>query len=333
MNTPQLSSLALSINAEGLNKFDIAELDAQLNSEAFKNKTNLIWLHFSGDINKTENWLQQHGLMSETAIEVLCTEFTRPRFHIDSDKHIFFTLRTTRQTPQHPLDYMSLRLYTKDNLVVSVSLRNNDIVEALLDAYDLPSYPTTHRLLMALSHFVADDFTDFITALDEDINALEDSWEEKRKVDLDELIFVRQQVTRLSRYMTPQLEAAQKLAQHIEYQERDEAEKLFHQEYWPTVQNSIKRDIEALAEMRERLSILQETLQQHSSDKINRTMYMLSLVATFFLPLTFVTGLLGMNVGGIPASANHLGFLAVCALMAIMGIIQWVLFKRWQWLK
>ncbi len=327
MNNSQFSCRALAIDNVGIHTFDLEKLDAQLAS----NK--LLWLHFAGDVKRTEQWLLQHELISEVAVEAVCTEFTRPRFHTDTDKHIYLTLRTTRQTPQEPLDYMSLRLFAKENLVVSVTLRPNNLIDSFIGALDPDVHYSRNRLFMALCHFIADDFTDFITTLDEDINVLEDSWEDHRHVDLDQLIFVRQKVSRLSRYMGPQLEASQRLAQFIENNEPNQAEKIFHQEYWPVVQNSIRRDVEALNEMRERLMILQETLQQNSSDKINRTMYMLSLVATFFLPLTFVTGLLGMNVAGIPASNNSAGFWIVCGLMVIIAAAQWILFKRWHWLK
>ncbi|HEX2794940.1 MAG TPA: CorA family divalent cation transporter [Croceicoccus sp.] len=55
------------------------------------------------------------------------------------------------------------------------------------------------------------------------------------------------------------------------------------------------------------------------------------MVATLFMPLTFLTGLLGMNVAGIPRADHPLSFAAVVMLCAVILVIQLALFKRWRW--
>ena len=47
---------------------------------------------------------------------------------------------------------------------------------------------------------------------------------------------------------------------------------------------------------------------------------------------TFVTGLLGINVGGIPGSENGQGFVVACVLLAGIAAFQWWLFRRLRWL-
>jgi len=54
----------------------------------------------------------------------------------------------------------------------------------------------------------------------------------------------------------------------------------------------------------------------------------MSEVATVFLPLTFVTGLLGMNVAGIPADHNPTGFWFVSGLLLGIGILSWSVLNR-----
>ena len=59
---------------------------------------------------------------------------------------------------------------------------------------------------------------------------------------------------------------------------------------------------------------------------------MLSIITVVFLPLGFVTGLLGINVGGIPGGEYKWAFLIVtCSLVAIAGILL-ALFRRIKWL-
>lgn len=48
-------------------------------------------------------------------------------------------------------------------------------------------------------------------------------------------------------------------------------------------------------------------------------MYVLSVVAAIFLPLGFVTGLLGINVGGIPGTEWPWSFTVVCVALLVMA--------------
>ena len=57
----------------------------------------------------------------------------------------------------------------------------------------------------------------------------------------------------------------------------------------------------------------------------------MSLVAGLFLPLGFLTGLLGINVGGIPLADNPWGFLGVVIFLGLLLAIQLVLFRRKHW--
>ncbi|MNW19322.1 Zinc transport protein ZntB [compost metagenome] len=61
-------------------------------------------------------------------------------------------------------------------------------------------------------------------------------------------------------------------------------------------------------------------------------MYLLGITTGFFLPLSFITGLLGMNVGGIPGDETRYGFVLACVLiLGIAGFQLW-LFRRLRWL-
>jgi zinc transporter len=60
--------------------------------------------------------------------------------------------------------------------------------------------------------------------------------------------------------------------------------------------------------------------------------YMVSLVAGVFLPLDFVTGLLGMNLGFIPWTSEPWAFTAVCAFLGAIVAFELWLFRRFQWI-
>jgi zinc transporter len=61
-------------------------------------------------------------------------------------------------------------------------------------------------------------------------------------------------------------------------------------------------------------------------------MYALSVIAGIFLPLTFVTGLLGINVAGIWGAESDRAFDAVFAGLVVLGVVEVILFRLLRWL-
>lgn len=65
---------------------------------------------------------------------------------------------------------------------------------------------------------------------------------------------------------------------------------------------------------------------------MNDILYVLTIVSTIMLPLTFITSLFGMNIGLAGASylgmSSTLAFLAVCAVLAILAWLQYRFFAR-----
>jgi zinc transporter len=79
----------------------------------------------------------------------------------------------------------------------------------------------------------------------------------------------------------------------------------------------------------ERLKLLQEELGALISEHTNRTLFVLTLVTVLALPINVVTGLLGMNVGGLPLSQHSQGFLLVVGILAIVtGVLAYFLLIR-----
>ncbi|MEM1194316.1 MAG: CorA family divalent cation transporter, partial [Pseudomonadota bacterium] len=78
--------------------------------------------------------------------------------------------------------------------------------------------------------------------------------------------------------------------------------------------------------------VLQDDLNNRAAQETNKTMYMLSIVAAIFLPLGFLTGLLGINVGGMPGVDTPTAFWVVVVLLIGVMALQYYLFKKLKWL-
>ena len=66
------------------------------------------------------------------------------------------------------------------------------------------------------------------------------------------------------------------------------------------------------------------------AERLNRTMALLSIVASVFLPLTFITGLLGINVSGIPFADSDWAFAIVVGGLVVVGVFEVLLFRRFR---
>ena len=92
------------------------------------------------------------------------------------------------------------------------------------------------------------------------------------------------------------------------------------------------RYVEDLDAARDRATITQEELNNRLAERMSKTMYILSLVAAIFLPLGLLTGLLGINVGGIPGAEWKSAFIVVCIVLVGIAFFEYWIFKWKQWL-
>src|SRR5690606_4281447 len=93
----------------------------------------------------------------------------------------------------------------------------------------------------------------------------------------------------------------------------------------------LTRYVEDLDAVRERSQILKDELTYATSELLNRNSFLLSIVAAIFLQLTFITGLLGMNVAGIPFAQHTDAFILICAISIAIATIEIWIFKKMKW--
>ena len=78
--------------------------------------------------------------------------------------------------------------------------------------------------------------------------------------------------------------------------------------------------------------VLVDELRGRALAASERTSYLLTIVAAIFLPLGFLTGLLGINVGGMPGVDDPHAFWAVVFLCGGILLLMLLLFRKWKWL-
>lgn len=76
---------------------------------------------------------------------------------------------------------------------------------------------------------------------------------------------------------------------------------------------------EELDAIRDRAQIVHDQIMDNRAEAMNQRMLLLSIVSAIFLPLGLLTGLLGINVGGMPGVDDPRAFWAVCLALVVLG--------------
>ena len=84
--------------------------------------------------------------------------------------------------------------------------------------------------------------------------------------------------------------------------------------------------------MRERATVVQDELSAANASVMEKRGYFLTLVAAVFLPLSFLTGLMGTNVGGIPGATHPRGFVIEVAVVILIAVLSIWWLKRQRWM-
>ena len=289
-----------------------------------------LWLHWDRGHPHTQSWLRTGSGLSAFTCDLLLEENTRPRLLPLPDCQLLLFLRGVNLNPgAEPEDMVSVRIFAEAQRVVSMRLRPLRATEELVGLLQSGAGPKTASEVIL---FLAQYLTEKVQALVGDLSEAVDN--EEDKLDADEryapehgsLLHFRRRAAGLRRFLSPQREIYAQLARHkLPWFEPDDGD------YWNELNNSLTRYLEELELTRERVGLLLEAEERRLSERMNRTMYRFGVVTGIFLPMTFITGLLGMNVGGIPWSANPQGFYIAGSLMLVVALGQWWLFRRLRW--
>lgn len=290
-----------------------------------------LWLHWDRGHPHTHSWLRAESGLNEFACNLLLEENTRPRLLALPEQQLLLFLRGLNLNPgAEPEDMVSVRIFADARRAISLRLRPLMATEALIEDLLAGRGPkTSAELILRLAHYLTDKIELLIGELSEQIDEQEELADDEQTSTLDhtELLQMRRRAASLRRFLAPQRDIYGQLTASAQawFVGGDSS-------YWNELNNRLTRYLEELELSRERVSLLLEAENRRMDERMNRTMYRFGIITGIFLPMSFLTGLLGINVGGIPGSESPHGFLLACSLMAVVALGQWLLFRRLRWI-
>ncbi len=287
-----------------------------------------LWLHFDYTNEAAQRWIRKKAGLKKLVAGALLTEETRPRATAMGDG-LLLALRGINLNPgAEPDDMVAVRLWVQNERIISTRDRALFSIRDIAEQLDTGTGPVdTADILVTLADRL-------VWRVGETVDHCEDRVAHLEEQVLDEacsslrfdLANLRRQTIALRRYLAPQRDAFNKLiTEKLDWLDDDSRLRLRE------VSDRLIRHIEDLDAVRERAAVTQEELLSRLSDQMNTRMYVLSVVAAIFLPLGFLTGLLGINVGGIPGTDNPRAFLLFLLFIVVIFVAQMLWFRHKKW--
>jgi zinc transporter len=286
--------------------------------------TGMIWQHLRRDAEDTPRLLRAAGL-DEFVIDALMAEETRPRCTVHENGVVLILRGVNLHPDAEPEDMVSVRLWLSAAGVIGVSVRPLNAIGDLVDACRRGAGPTSPGDFAAkLALRLADRAEPAVAALNEEIDAIEETaLEPGAVIPRGPLSRSRRAAILLRRHLVPQRDALTTLEiEDVDWLADRDRSRLRE------AADRVTRLGEELDAIRDRAQLLHDQVMDQRAERLNQRMLILAIVSAIFLPLGLVTGLLGINVGGMPGASSPWGFWVVCALLLIVGVALFWWFRR-----
>lgn len=300
---------------------------------AYKATDSISWININGlnnvdEIEKIGNHYHLHPLVLEDIVS------TNQRPKIDEyEDYIFIVLKMMYYDAEEKIVSEQVSFVLGSNYVLTFQEAEGDVFDALRERIRQGKGRVrglgSDYLLYALIDSIVDHYYAIIETMGNKIEDLEDSlFEGLTKDEIStEIQLLKREVLKVRRAIFP-------LREIISRVDKSESEfidqKTLH--YFADVYDHIIQVSDTIDIYREMIWGLMDMYMTTISNRMNEVMKVLTIIATIFIPLTFIAGVYGMNFDNIPELHYKYGYHIVWGLMIVVFIGMMYYFKRKKWL-
>jgi zinc transporter len=283
------------------------------------------WLHLGRKSLEARDWLRLRSGLSENAVHGLLEQDTRPRLTPMDDGTLLILRGINRNPGAQPEDMISLRLFIEPARLISVEGRRLATIEPVLGALDRGEIGTLGAAVLRLVRALREDVEPVLDDLQLDVDQFEiESIRSDHALPVARrraLNDARLDAIQLHRHLAPQASAVTRLARaRPDWLTKKERESLRREG------EGFARIAEDLEAVRSRAVVISDEAALRVAEQTNRLILTLSVVSMVFLPLTFLTGLLGVNLAGIPFAEEAWSFdVFALSLVTLAGVVAVIL--------
>ena len=286
------------------------------------------WIDMDRRSGSVARWLMDHPEVPDAAAEAVTAENTRPRSALHAPARVLLLRAMNLSGEAEPADMLSVRTIVLPGMVMTLHVGKVRSLADISSELQAGRGPTTAGgLVAAIASRLADRAEPNIEGLGDELDVLESEALDSAIITRERCATMRRTAAMVRRHFLPQRDALLELCTAPDRWLDEESRVLLHE-----AASRFSRFVDELDEVRERATFVSDRLAAAEAARMNRTMYALSLVAGVFLPISFVTGLLGMNVGGVPGMGDNTAFFVVCGLLVVVVGLEVAIFRRMRWL-
>ena len=286
------------------------------------------WLHLNYTHRQSAEWLQSTPQIPDAVRDALAGDSMRPRVSRLGDGFMIVLRSVNHNSDARPDQLVAMRVFINDKLIVSTRRRKVFAIDEVLTDLQNGNGPIDcGSWLVDVCDALTDHTSEFIEELHDKIIEMEDALLDQRMPARGELGLLRKQLIVMRRYMAPQRDVYARLASE-KLAWMDDSERRRMQE----ISDRLGRGLDDLDAGVARTAILADEVASLMAESMNRRTYTMSLMAMIFLPATFLTGLFGVNLGGIPGGEWRYGFTLFCLLLLILALSVAGYLRKRRWL-
>lgn len=289
----------------------------------------LAWVHLDVAHPDTREWLKENvNYLDPIVLDALLAAETRPRI-MEVDQGLVMILRGVNLNENaDPEDMVSVRLWVDAHRIITLRRRRLkavvDIHERLLEG---KGPKNSGDFITQLTSRLFERMEPVMSDLDEQIDTIEERIIDHPDPDeRQDITNIRKRAILFRRYIAPQKD----VMTHLRLSEQIWIDNT-HKRHLQESLDRVTRYVEDLDAIRERSQIVKDELANALSDRLNKNLYILSVISAIFLPLGFFTGLMGINIGGMPGVDNPDAFWIFSGILVAIVAAQMIIFKSLKW--
>ncbi|NDJ57807.1 zinc transporter ZntB [Enterobacteriaceae bacterium 4M9] len=291
-------------------------------------KSHPCWLHLDYTQAESAQWLATTALLPNAVREALAGESNRPRVSRQGDGTLITLRCINGSTNERPEQLVAVRVYIDEHLIVSTRRRRVLALDDVVGDLEEGTGPVNSgSWLVEVCDALTDHASEFIEDLHDKIMDLEDDLLDQQVPPRGALALIRKQLIVMRRYMAPQRDVYARLAsERLNWMNDDERRRM------QDIADRLGRGLDEIDACIARTAVMADEIAQLMQESLTRRSYTMSVMAMIFLPSTLVTGLFGVNLGGIPGNEWRYGFSLFTLLLVLLmsGVIWWL--RRGKWL-
>jgi magnesium transporter len=271
--------------------------------------------------------LQPLFSLHDLAVEdCLSEEEQRPKIEI-YETHYFIVINSIRFDDEE-IFLRALNIFLGRHYIITVTKQKINEIRTLKPILWEEEVSRPDRFLYHLVDLVVDNYFIVGDRIETRIERLEeDILMRTKKSHLNEIIGLRSEILWLKKVLGPQKEVVWALNRKELRLIDDKLQKYFGDIY----ENAVKI-AETFDTYRDLMANLREAYQSSLAARANEIMRVFTALTTIFMPLTFLTGVYGMNFDYIPGLHMRYGSYILLTIMFVLGVGMFYVFRKKDWL-